>query len=130
MEAFTDCEVRAIRAAHEDPYGGKGLSPEAWREVEGRWLSTLDAVRAQRDECRALLTKWREQVRADEAVCTKAEEQRRADMSKRDENAPIMDMLREQRHAWEEKARSYRMLGALMDADTAALASLPDAKGA
>ncbi len=54
------------------------------------------------------------------ATCREAEQQRRADLSKRDGDT-IAAMLREQRHAWDEKARSYDALIAFIDSKTAAI---------
>lgn len=44
------------------------------------------------------------------AACRKAVDERTADIGKREENASIMPMLREQAHAWREKVSSYEVL--------------------
>lgn len=68
---------------------------------------------ATRDE--AVVARIRDYVVAAIETCREAEKERLSDMGKRAENHQIMPMLREQRFAWSEKAKSYDALLRFID---------------
>lgn len=117
------------------PQGEAVNTPSAWAKGEAeeglkRWLREADAYldcdsegfgvfrhslalaldAARREGWEAACGKVSEQVKKDEATCREAEAQRDHDIGTH-EGRPILDLLREQRHAWHEKAASYEALG-------------------
>lgn len=110
-----------------------GSDPATWSEADSpvstRWIAmpraefgalAAKAARAEAlatalGEARGSVAKILAYAIESAAVCREAEEERRSDLSKR-ENGTIADMLREQVFAWGEKAKSYDALVVFIDA--------------